>query len=68
MGLFFEKASSQSKNQKLLVNAFIVFIVLDIINNFLLHWSWFSVISICLYIVFIILFIREIMKRKNNNG
>lgn len=67
MGLFFEKASSQSKNQKLIINTFIILIVLDTINNLLLHWSWFSIISICLYIVFIILFVREIIKRKYND-
>jgi flagellar biosynthesis component FlhA len=68
MGLFFEKASSQSKKQRLVINTFIVLIVLDIIINLLLDWYWFSVISFCLYIVFIILFVREGLKKKNNNG
>lgn len=56
------------RKSALILNAFIVVIVLDIINNFLLHWSWFSIITICLYIVFIILFIREIMKKKTIIG
>ncbi len=67
MGLFFEKSSSQSRLQKLVINAFIVLILLDSINNLLLHWSWFSIITICLYIVFIILFVRESLKKKYNN-
>jgi len=62
MGLFFEKASNQSKNQKVVLNAFFTLVVLDIINNIFFHWSCFSVIAICLYIVFIIKFISVIMK------
>ena len=64
MGLFFENASNQSKTQKVVLTAFIALVVLDIINNFLFHRSWFSLIAVCLYIVFIIIFIREIMKGK----
>ncbi|MDQ0220166.1 hypothetical protein J2S21_003285 [Peribacillus cavernae] len=68
MGLFFEKSSSQSKTQKKLINAFIILIVLDLINNFLLNLSWLSTITTCSYIVFLILFIREIMRGKNNKA
>lgn len=66
MGLFFEKASSQSRNYKWLVNVFIVVIIVDIVNNFILQWSWFSVVSVILYIVFITLFVREMLKGNNN--
>lgn len=66
MRLFFEKASSQSKNQKLVINAFLVLVILDIINIFLLDWYWFSAMSFCLYIVFIIIFVRGIMKKYYN--
>lgn len=68
MGLFFEKASSQSKTKKTSINLFIILIVLDLINNFLLRLSWLSTITICLYLVFIMYFMRELMKRKYTNG
>lgn len=64
MGIFFEKYSSQSKTQKILISSLFLLIVLDLINNFLLHMSWLSNMIICLYIVFIILFTRSHMRRK----
>ncbi|MCZ2260826.1 hypothetical protein [Sporosarcina sp. G11-34] len=68
MGLFFEKASNQSKTQKVVLTAFMALVLLDMINNLLFHHSWFSVIAVCLYIVFIITFIREIKKGKNKKN
>lgn len=62
MGLFLEDAKNQSETQKMALNAFMTVVVLDILNNILLQWSWFSVIAICLYITFIILFSREMVK------
>jgi len=67
MGLFFEKTAVKCTKKKLM-NFFILLTVLDLTNNFLLHLSYLSTITICLYIVFIIFFIRELMNRKDNNG
>ncbi|MBM7587149.1 hypothetical protein JOC86_003722 [Bacillus pakistanensis] len=66
MGLLFEDASNQSKYQKILVNAFFFILVSDQINNFLLHLSWLSMIFVCSYFVFIILFIKEVIRRNHN--
>lgn len=63
MGLFFEKASNQSKAQKIALNAFITLFVLDMINNFFFQQSWFSLIALCLCSMFIIIFIKIIKKR-----
>lgn len=64
MGLFFEKTSNQSKTQKVVFNLFMAIVALDIINNIFFHQSWFSLIAACLYIVFIIIFVKGIMNKQ----
>lgn len=69
MGLFFEKASKQSKMQRMATNLFTVFFILMILNNTLLDWPWFKIITpygLGLFIFVFLMFGLRKVKHENN--
>ncbi len=64
MGLFFEKASSQNRTQKVVFNLFMALVAIDITNNIFFHKSWFSLLAAVLYIIFIIIFLEGMLNKK----